>query len=71
MNKVMPKKLLNSKWTKMVVKNKEKHFIITEVEFDETQKVEHCLIQAVINHNDYAIDWRDLKDPQQWKAGWK
>lgn len=71
MNRVNPKALLNSKWTKVSVKNKEKHFAITEVEFDDNQKVEHCVIQAVINHNEYAINWRDLKDPAQWKQGWQ
>lgn len=71
MNQVNPKKILNSKWSKVTVKNKEKHFIITEVEFDEMQKVTHCLIQAVITKNEYPINWRDLKDPKQWRQGWQ
>lgn len=70
-NQVAPKKLLNSKWTKMEVVNKEKHFIITEVEFDEMQKVTLCVTQSVITKNEYSIDWRDLKNPQQWRLGWQ
>lgn len=71
MNQINPKKLFNSKWTKLAVRNKEKHFIITEVEFDDAQKVEHCLIQAVITKNEYPINWRDLKNPKLWRLGWQ
>jgi tryptophan-rich hypothetical protein len=61
MNKINPKTLINSKWTKVEVDNKEKHFIITVVKFDEQQNVNECLIEAVMSKNEYAIDWRDLK----------
>ncbi|PKF61683.1 TIGR02450 family Trp-rich protein [Psychromonas sp. psych-6C06] len=70
MNRVSPKALLHSKWTKTTVTNKEKHFVITSVTFDEQQVVIECLIEAVINNNEYAINWRDLKDSQQWRLGW-
>lgn len=70
MNPVSPKALLHSKWTKQQVQNKEKHFLITEVEFDEHQRVISCIIEAVINHQQYPINWRDLKDPQHWRQGW-
>jgi len=71
MNKVSPKALLNSKWTKMIIDNKEKHFVITKVTFDEDQNVTECIIEAVISHNEYSINWRDLKQAEQWKLGWK
>jgi tryptophan-rich hypothetical protein len=71
MNRVNPKALLNSKWTAMLVNNKEKHFIVTEVEFDDEQKVSLCVIEAVINNQQYQINWRDLKDPTKWKIGWQ
>jgi tryptophan-rich hypothetical protein len=70
MNKISPKTLLHSKWTKQQVSNKEKHFIITKVEFDEQKNVIECIIEAVINNNEYEINWRDLKDNQQWRLGW-
>ena len=71
MNKINPKKLLNSKWTAVQPKNKEKHFLITEVEFDEEGRVIHCLIEAVMSKNAYSINWQDLKDTSLWKLGWK
>ncbi|OIQ46764.1 MAG: hypothetical protein BM565_10110 [Gammaproteobacteria bacterium MedPE] len=71
MNKISPKTLLHSKWTKVSITNKEKHFAVTKVNYDEEQRIEECIIQAVINNNEYSINWRDLKDPQQWKLGWQ
>jgi len=70
MNKISPKALLHSKWTKDSVINKEKHFVITKVKFDEQQNVIECIIEAVINQRQYEINWRDLKDKKQWRLGW-
>ncbi|TMM43954.1 TIGR02450 family Trp-rich protein [Colwellia ponticola] len=70
-NKISPKALLHSKWSKVAVTNKEKHFIITVVTFDEQQKVIECVIQAVMTKNEYTIDWRELKDSDKWKIGWQ
>ncbi|MEW6991848.1 TIGR02450 family Trp-rich protein [Colwelliaceae bacterium 6441] len=71
MNKVNPKVLLQSKWTKVEVKNKEKHFIITRVSYDENQLVTQCIIEAVISKSEYKIDWRELKQPTKWRMGWQ
>ena len=71
MNKVSPKALLHSKWTKVIVENKEKHFAITKLSFDDEQRVTACVIEAVINKNEYVINWRNLKDSKQWKLGWQ
>mgnify|MGYP001055491594 CR=1 FL=1 len=71
MNKVSPKKLLNSKWTCQQPARKEKHFIIVEVDYDELGQVTRCIMQAVINRHEYEIDWRSLKEPGQWIAGWQ
>lgn len=71
MNKVNPKALLHSKWTKVDIINKEKHFMITKVLTDEDQKVVECIIEAVISRKEYAINWRDLKKPLDWKIGWQ
>jgi tryptophan-rich hypothetical protein len=70
-NKVNHKALINSKWTKVNVVNKEKHFIITKVEFDDEQKVTDCIIEAVMTHNEYTLDWRELKIGEKWRMGWK
>ena len=56
MNKINPKKLLNSKWTAVKPINKEKHFLISELEFDENDKVIHCLIEAVISKQLQSIN---------------
>lgn len=71
MNKINPKKLLNSKWTALRPVNKEKHFLITELTFDEEGEVVHCLIEAVISHRSEAIDWQQLKNTDHWTQGWK
>jgi len=71
MNNVNPKSLLHSKWTKMQVENREKHFVITHVERDENHKVVACLIQAVMNKEEYPINWRELKNISLWRQGWR
>ncbi|MFT5716901.1 MAG: tryptophan-rich hypothetical protein [Oleiphilaceae bacterium] len=71
MNKVSPKALMYSKWTKTDVINKEKHFVIVLIERDEFQTVLSCIIEAVINKKQYTIDWRELKDSHKWRIGWQ
>lgn len=71
MNQVSPKKLLHSKWTAVVPKNKEKHFTVTEVEYDEDGQVIRCIMEAVFTQRETEIDWRMLKDSAVWKTGWK
>ena len=51
--------------------NKEKHFLVTEMEFDEDGDVIHCLIEAVISNRSQTIDWQELKNTEQWLQGWK
>ena len=48
MNQINPKKLLNSKWTKVFPTKKEKHFLITELKYDENELISDCLIEAII-----------------------
>lgn len=71
MNKINPKKLLRSKWTSVNPQRKEKHFIVTEVEFDEDGIVIECVIEAIISKRAEPIDWRSLKDADSWLQGWK
>lgn len=70
MHKINPKKLLNSKWTAVTPRNKAKHFLITEVEFDEEGQLIHCVIEAVLSKKAEAIDWKELKDSDTWRQGW-
>ena len=45
MNAISPKKLINSKWTKVNPVNKERHFIATKIEFDENSTINHSLLR--------------------------
>ncbi|WKY59391.1 TIGR02450 family Trp-rich protein [Vibrio sp. SNU_ST1] len=65
-----PKKLLRSKWTAVSPVKKEKHFMITEVEFEE-EEVIRCLIEAVMTKREEDINWRDLTDKDHWLPSWK
>jgi tryptophan-rich hypothetical protein len=71
MNTLNPKKLLNSKWTAVSPTNKEKHFLVTEVEFDEDDVIIHCLIEAVMTRHSSPIDWQTLKNSDHWMMGWR
>ncbi|MGS2717030.1 TIGR02450 family Trp-rich protein [Eionea flava] len=71
MNRINPKKLLNSKWTAVKPVNKEKHFLISDVEFDEEGNVMDCELEAVMSRRKVSIDWRLLNDSNCWLFGWK
>ena len=71
MNKISSKKLLNSKWTKTEPFNQEKHFIVTEIKFDENANITECLIEALISKRIEKIDWIELKNSNVWIHGWK
>ena len=71
MNKINPKKLLGSKWTAVMPSNKEKHFIVTEVELDEEGLVVSCSIEAVMSKRSIPINWGELKNDSHWVHGWK
>jgi len=71
MHIINPKKLLNSKWTAVRPQNKEKHFIVCDIEFDEEGVVIRCCIEAIMSKRNIAIQWQDLKDSSQWLQGWK
>jgi len=71
MNPINPKKLFHSKWTAVQPVNKEKHFMVTEVEFDEEGVVVECVIEAVMSKRSESIDWTVLKNTDSWRQGWK
>lgn len=71
MNKINPKKLHHSKWTTVKSVNKEKHFLVTGVEFDEEGEVIACEIEAVISRRAISIQWQELTDDTYWLFGWK
>ncbi|MCL4410124.1 MAG: TIGR02450 family Trp-rich protein [Firmicutes bacterium] len=71
MNQINPSKLLNSKWTAVKPINREKHFLVADVEYDEDGTVTLCSIESVLSNNSYEIDWVELKDATKWLQGWK
>ncbi len=50
---------------------KEKHFLVTELKFNEEGDVVHCLIEAVISNRSAPIEWMELKNSGNWLQGWK
>ena len=64
MNKINPAKLLNSKWTAVKPTNKEKHFLVTEIEFDENnvcyacKTVEKKRAPSSENYSAYLENWK-------------
>jgi tryptophan-rich hypothetical protein len=71
MNKINPKSLLGSKWTAVTPSNKEKHFLVSDVEFDEEGMVVSCCIEAVMSKRSIPINWHELEDNSNWIHGWK
>ena len=70
-NSINPRKLMNSKWTAVKPARKEKHFIVTEIEFDEEGAVTACIIESVMSKRVANIQWKELKNQDQWIQGWK
>tara|TARA_B100000700_G_scaffold63065_1_gene69473 strand:+ start:997 stop:1215 length:219 start_codon:yes stop_codon:yes gene_type:complete len=71
MTQINTAKLRNSKWTAVKPINREKHFLVSEVEYDEEGAVIACVIESVLSKNEYSIDWRELKNEEKWVQGWK
>lgn len=70
MNRIHPKKLLNSKWTAVRPEKREKHFRVSDVEFDDDGNVVDCLLEAVLSRRERSIAWRELQDESLWRQGW-
>jgi len=65
---------LLSKWTAVQPYNKQKHFLVTRVIGNEQEMVVACILEAVIDHKEYELDWRVLrvlKDASSWSPGWR
>ena len=71
MNPVNPKKLKHSKWTAVRPRNREKHFIVTDVHLDAAGHPRTCVLEAVHGRRELELDWRELKDDERWRTGWQ
>lgn len=67
-----PKKLLLTKWTAVQPRNREKHFLVTQVIEPEppATRIELIEIQAVHSGRSEILPWRALTDPAVWTRGW-
>lgn len=71
MNQINPRKLLLSKWTAAHPRNREKHFLVTELFCDEEGTVLELELQAVLTKRNARLAWQVLQDEQSWLMGWK
>ncbi|NWA82804.1 MULTISPECIES: TIGR02450 family Trp-rich protein [unclassified Pseudomonas] len=71
MNRINPAKLLLSKWTAAAPRNKEKHFLVTELFRDEEGTVLEIELQAVMTRRAERLAWQTLQNAEAWKIGWK
>jgi tryptophan-rich hypothetical protein len=70
-NAINPRKLLLSKWTAATPRNREKHFLVTELIKDEEGTVLEIELQAVLTRRIERLPWQVLRDAQAWRMGWK
>lgn len=68
-----PKKLLLSKWTAIVPRDKELHFLVSKVIEPEPpgSTIESVELEAVYSRRVLIVPWRELKDSNQWRQGWQ
>lgn len=52
-------------------RDKEKHFLVTDVRCDAAGVPQTCILEAVYSHRETELDWRELKDAGQWQMGWR
>ena len=71
MNRINPAKLLLSKWTAARPRNKEKHFLVTELFRDEEGTVLEIELQAVMTKRTDRLAWQILQNAEDWRIGWK
>ena len=69
-NPINPRKLLQSKWTAVEPRRREKHFLVTEVHVDEAGVPQTCTLEAIYSGRERLLPWRELKDASQWRMGW-
>lgn len=66
---INPNKLMLSKWTSLVPKNKEKHFIVISLIQDDEENVTDIILEAVYTKNTYQMPWQTLQT-EDWIQGW-
>lgn len=69
MNRLNPTKLLLSKWTAARPRNKEKHFLVTELFRDDEGTVLEIELQAVMTRRAERLPWQTLQNAEDWRMG--
>ncbi|WP_394560888.1 TIGR02450 family Trp-rich protein [Aquipseudomonas alcaligenes] len=69
--RINPRKLLLSKWTARMPRNRERHFLVTELQRSDTGEVLTIDLQAVLTGRSERLDWHLLEDTERWQMGWK
>ncbi|MBV2205341.1 MAG: TIGR02450 family Trp-rich protein [Pseudomonas sp.] len=70
MNRFNPAKLRLSKWTACEPRNREKHFLVIDLQYDDAGVLQQVELQAVYSLGSEWIDWRQLRDDLSWRMGW-
>ncbi|HQT82362.1 MAG: hypothetical protein B7Z60_09310 [Ferrovum sp. 37-45-19] len=72
-NPVNAKKLLLSKWTSVHPYNKEKHHLVVKVIYNKDLPTipQTIIMEAIINHRQWTMDWQELIDSDRWQPGWQ
>lgn len=70
---INPAKLLLSKWTAVKPANKEKHFLVTKLIEPENEgdPLEWIELEAIYSKRIVMMNWRELKNQDNWLQGWK
>lgn len=71
LHRLDPRKLLLSKWTAAHPRQREKHFLVTELFRDEEGTVLEIELQAVLTRRIERMPWQALRDAQTWLMGWR
>lgn len=78
--RLSPKKLLQSKWTAVQPREREKHFVVIRLLGPDDGPVPatwpvatadlRVLLQAVYSKRTWTLPWRELADAGKWRQGW-
>ena len=68
-----PRKLLLTKWTAAIPRDREKHFIVVELVAPEAEGAapEQLVLEAVHSKRRQTLAWRDLTEEANWLQGWR
>ncbi|MDG2303997.1 MAG: TIGR02450 family Trp-rich protein [Candidatus Binatia bacterium] len=69
MNRIHPRKLLDSKWSARRPRDDEKHFVVKRILY-EGHRADRVVLEAIHSGRTYEIPWRELSGSDSWQMGW-